>query len=226
MREGVHRHDDRRTERIGMPEAVLCEPKSPDQVASIVADLAATGEPLLLTRLTADQLAAIDPADRQRIDDDRPSRTAFVNGTSPTRAGRVAVVAAGTSDLAVAGEATRTLEFCGVRSESFVDVGVAGLWRLQERLEEIREADVVIAVAGMDAALVSVLGGLVAAPVVAVPTSVGYGVAAGGTTALNSALASCAQGVVVVNVDNGFGAASAAVRALRLLDTTRPGPTP
>jgi NCAIR mutase (PurE)-related protein len=117
----------------------------------------------------------------------------------------------------VAAEAARTLTFSGVECQSIVDVGVAGLWRLEARLDEIREADIVIAVAGMDAALVSVLGGLVAAPVIAVPTSVGYGVAAGGTAALHSSLASCAQGVTVVNIDNGFGAACAAVRMLSLL---------
>ena len=215
-----HRHDDRRLARIGMPEAVLCEPKSVEQVTRIAAELAATGEPHLLTRLRDDQLEALDPA--LDLDDDRASRTAFLNGTMPSRPGHVAVVAAGTSDAPVAGEAARTLRFSGVAVTSITDVGVAGLWRLEERLEEIRAADVVLAVAGMDAAMVSVLGGLVAAPVIGVPTSVGYGVAAGGDTALRSALASCAQGVAVVNVDNGFGAACAAVRVLRLLG--RPGP--
>jgi NCAIR mutase (PurE)-related protein len=126
-------------------------------------------------------------------------------------------VAAGTSDQQVATEAARTLEFSGVETNTIVDVGVAGIWRLEARLDEIRAADIVIAVAGMDAAIVSVLGGLVGAPIIAVPTSVGYGVAAGGTTALNSALASCAQGVAVMNIDNGFGAACAAIRMLSLL---------
>ena len=125
--------------------------------------------------------------------------------------------AAGTSDASVASEAARTLTFSGVKCQTIVDVGVAGLWRLEARLDEIRQADIVIAVAGMDAALVSVLGGLVAAPVIAVPTSVGYGVAAGGSAALHSSLASCAQGVTVVNIDNGFGAACAAVRMLSMI---------
>ncbi len=200
-----------------MPEAVLCGTKTVEQVVSIVDELAATTtEPRLFTRLTDEQSAALDPGVADRLDDDRVSRTAMLNGTLPARPGRVAIVAAGTSDASVAAEAARTLAFSGVDHEVIVDVGVAGLWRLEARLDEIRAADIVIAVAGMDAALVSVLGGLVAAPVIGVPTSVGYGVATGGTAALHSALASCAQGVTVVNIDNGFGAACAAVRMLSL----------
>lgn len=204
-----------------MAEAVLCGPKSTAQVVAIAEELAATTtEPRLFTRLGDPQIDALRSTLAERLDIDDVSRTAFLNGTFPARPGRVAVVAAGTSDAPVAAEAARTLEFNGVRCQSIVDVGVAGLWRLEERLEEIRSADVVVVVAGMDAALVSVLGGLVAAPIVAVPTSVGYGVASGGTTALNSALASCAQGVTVVNIDNGFGAGCAAVRMLTLVGRT------
>ncbi|MFK7916599.1 MAG: nickel pincer cofactor biosynthesis protein LarB [Ilumatobacter sp.] len=214
----MHQHDHARSERVGMPEAVLCEPKSVDQVRSIAVELAqATTEPRLFTRLTDEQLAALPSSVTDCLDDDRLSRTAILNGMLPHRAGSVAVVAAGTSDASVAAEAARTLEFSGVDHQLIVDVGVAGLWRLEARLDDIRAADIVIAVAGMDAALVSVLGGLVSAPLIGVPTSVGYGVAAGGSTALNSALASCAQGVSVVNIDNGFGAACAAVRMLSLL---------
>jgi NCAIR mutase (PurE)-related protein len=214
----THQHDHDRLQRIGMPEAVLCGTKTIDQVVTIIDELAeATTEARLFTRLTDEQLAALAPAVVERLDDDRLSRTAMLNGTLPQRPGRVAVVAAGTSDASVASEAARTLMFSGVQCQTIVDVGVAGLWRLEARLDEIRDADIVIAVAGMDAALVSVLGGLVAAPVIAVPTSVGYGVATGGTAALHSSLASCAQGVTVVNIDNGFGAACAAVRMLSLL---------
>jgi len=214
----THQHDHERLARIGMPEAVLCGTKSADQVTAIVTELAATtGEPRLLTRLTDQQVASLTPDIVRQLDDDRLSQTAMLNGRLPARAGRVTVVAAGTSDASVAAEAARTLEFSGVACETIVDVGVAGLWRLEARLDDIRSADIVIAVAGMDAALVSVLGGLVSAPLIAVPTSVGYGVARGGLTALNSSLASCAQGVTVVNIDNGFGAACAAVRMLSLL---------
>lgn len=201
-----------------MPEAVLAGTKSLDQVLTIVDDLVAHADgPRLFTRLTDEQLEVLDQRYSHLLELDRVSRTAFLNGRMPARPGSVTVVAAGTSDEAVAREAARTLEFSGVSAQLIIDVGVAGLWRFLERLDEIRAADVVIAVAGMDAALVSVIGGQVAAPVVAVPTSVGYGVAAGGDTALNSALASCAQGVSVVNIDNGFGGACAAVRILSLL---------
>lgn len=218
----MHQHDHDRLARVGMPEAVLCGTKSVDQVCAIAIELAAsTIEPRLFTRLTDEQFAALPETVTDRLDDDRLSQTAVLNGTLPQRPGNVVVVAAGTSDASVAAEAARTLHFSGVAHELVVDVGVAGLWRLEARLEEIRAADIVIAVAGMDAALVSVLGGLVSAPVVAVPTSVGYGVAAGGSVALHSALASCAQGVTVVNIDNGFGAACAAVRMLSLLGDPR-----
>lgn len=201
-----------------MPEAVLCSPKTDAQLVGIVDDLAALGAPALLTRLPLERFEALPEATASRLDHDIVSATATVNGALPPRSGDVAVVAAGTSDQMVAAEAAATLKFSGLAPRVIGDVGVAGIWRLQERLDEILEADVVIAVAGMDAALVSVLGGLVAAPVIGVPTSVGYGVAAGGTTALHSALASCAQGVTVVNIDNGFGAACAAIRMLRLVD--------
>ena len=124
----------------------------------------------------------------------------------------IGIVCAGTSDLPVAREAQATLAFCGHTAPLIADVGVAGLWRLQDRLPEITRFKIVIAVAGMEGALFSVLAGLVRAPVIAVPTSVGYGVAEGGRAALTSALASCAPGIVTVNIDNGFGAAAAAIK--------------
>lgn len=213
----MHVHDHDRLDRIGLPEAVLCSTKTPAQIDAIVSELldSAPG-PVLFTRLSEGRFGRLSETTRGRLAHDPVSSTATLAGVLPRRGGDVAIVAAGTSDQSVACEAQRTLEFCGVASELIVDVGVAGLWRLERRLAEIREADVVIAVAGMDAALVSVLGGLVRAPLIAVPTSVGYGVSEGGTTALHSSLASCAQGVVVVNIDNGFGAACAAVRILAL----------
>jgi NCAIR mutase (PurE)-related protein len=125
------------------------------------------------------------------------------------------VVAAGTSDVAVAREAARTLRYYGEPVAEITDVGVAGLWRLLERIEEIRRMKVIVAVAGMDAALPTVIGGLVSSPVIGVPTSVGYGVAEDGRTALHAMLASCAPGLVVTNIDNGYGAACAALRILR-----------
>jgi NCAIR mutase (PurE)-related protein len=130
----------------------------------------------------------------------------------------VAIVAAGTSDSGVAREAARTLRHAGVEATLITDVGVAGLWRLMERIEEICRHPVVIAVAGMDAALASVLGGLVPGVLVAVPTSVGYGASEAGRTALNAMLASCASGIVVCNIDNGYGAAAAALRVMKAMD--------
>lgn len=214
----MHVHDHRRPERIGMPEAVLCSSKTAAQLRVVIGDLMAAEVTSLLTRLSIEQFEALDAVQQAALDYDAVSQTAVLGDGLVPRGGRVAVVAAGTSDQRVAAEAARTLAFSGVAVTEFIDVGVAGLWRLEQRLDEIRSADIVIVAAGMDAALVSVLGGLVGAPIVAVPTSVGYGVATGGSTALNSALASCAQGVTVVNIDNGFGAACAAVRMLSLRD--------
>lgn len=213
----MHVPDYDRTDRIGMPEAVLCSPKSDAQLIEIIAAHVDHGAPTLFTRLDAARLAAFPPDLVAALDHDPISSTAFSGGSLDQRPGRVAIAAAGTSDQAVAAEASRTLTFSGVRNDRFVDIGVAGLWRLEARIDELRSADIVIVVAGMDAALVSVVGGLVAAPVIAVPTSVGYGVARDGTAALHSALATCAQGVSVMNIDNGFGAACAALRMLRLL---------
>lgn len=226
----THVHDHDRPRRLGMPEAVLCEGKQDRHLVQIVQGLAATGNPTLLTRLPGDR------AERLRLREvaiehapgagdgafahDEVSATAMLNGRLPARAGTVAVVAAGTSDVGVAREVVRTLEFSGVAVTEHLDVGVAALWRVLDRIDEIRTADAVVTVAGMDAALASVVGGLVAAPVIAVPTSVGYGVAATGTTALNSMLASCAQGVTVTNIDNGFGAACAALRIIRAVHGT------
>jgi hypothetical protein len=209
-------HDVDRAERIGLPEAILCASKSPGQLAPIVEELLAAGTPALLTRLGAEQLAALPAELARRIDYDPLSRTGLL-GRPPPPAGpaRVAVVTAGTGDLGVAGEAVRTLAFHGEAASLEADLGVAGLWRLLERREALAAFPVVIACAGMEGALFSVLGGLVPGLVIAVPVSGGYGVAEGGRAALASALASCAPGVVVVNVDNGYGAACAALRALR-----------
>lgn len=204
-----------------MAEAVLCDFKSAGQIAAILGDAGA--RPLLLTRLDESKLAALPPSLARRVEYDPVSRTGFY-GTVPqaVRRGPV-VVCAGTSDLPVAHEAARTLAFNGWQAPVIADVGVAGLWRLLERLEDIRSFPVVIAVAGMEGALFSVLAGLIRAPLIAVPTSVGYGVAAGGMAALHGALACCAAGVVAVNIDNGFGAASAAIRILNIPHHPMPG---
>lgn len=204
-----------RGERTGVPEAVLCGHKSSEQIGAIVAAAQAKGARLLLTRLEAGAHRRLSTETRVLLDYDPLSRTAVLGGAIATAHTGIGIVAAGTSDLPVAREAARALAFCGHAAPIIADVGVAGLWRLTSRIEEIRRFRIVIAVAGMEGALFSVLGGLVAAPVIAVPASVGYGVAAGGGVALNAALASCAPGVVAVNIDNGFGAAAAAIKMLR-----------
>ena len=209
------RLDWERAERCGTSEAVLCEPKSAAQIDAIVAHASELDRRLLLTRLGPRKFARLSADVRDALDYDEATRTAILGGLPASSGiGRVAIVCGGTSDLAVAGEALRTLAFAGEKATLLADVGVAGLWRLMERLPEIRRHRVVIAIAGMEGALFSVLAGLVPCAVIAVPTSVGYGVSKGGRTALNAALASCASGLAVVNIDNGFGAAHAALRVL------------
>lgn len=201
-----------RRARTGTAEAVLCSHKSAAQVDGILAQARAAGQPMLLTRLDSALVNALSAEHQSQLHYDPVSCTAIF-GTPPATAltAGVGIVTAGTSDLRVAGEAARTLAFHGFDAPIFPDIGVAGLWRLQERLTELHRLRVIIAVAGMEGALFSVLAGLVAAPVIAVPSSVGYGVGDGGRVALHSALASCAPGLVTVNIDNGFGAACAAI---------------
>jgi pyridinium-3,5-biscarboxylic acid mononucleotide synthase len=212
-------YDYDRTARLGMPEAVYCEGKDIGSLGAILAELVKRPDhPVLFTRLSAACLAMLDPALVEALDHDALSATAILHGGLPKCVGSVAIVAAGTSDLKVALEAQRTLEFSGYEANLIVDVGVAGIHRLLDRIDEIRAHDVIIVVAGMDAALASVMGGLTGKPLIAVPTSVGYGVAAGGGTALNAMLASCGQGVLVTNIDNGFGGACGAIRILNMLN--------
>jgi pyridinium-3,5-biscarboxylic acid mononucleotide synthase len=208
--------DFERRARIGLSEAVLCEGKSLAQIEHIIALACEREAPLLLTRLGDDIFARLAPAHRGHLDFDPVSRTAIAGYRSPAgTAVHVAVVAAGSSDVPVAREASRTLAFHGEPADEIIDVGVAGLWRIMERQEQLHRYRAVIVVAGMDGALFSVIGGLVGGVVIAVPTATGYGASRKGATALNAALASCAPGVVVVNVGNGFGAACAALRVLR-----------
>jgi hypothetical protein len=209
--------DFARDARTGLDEAVFCAGKTVAHVAEILRQVEARAGRILLTRLHPDQFAALPEAWRKRVDYDALSQTGYFSQPHPQSATKqVAVVAAGTSDVAVAREAARTLAFYGESPAEITDVGVAGLWRLLERIEEIRSMKVVIAIAGMDAALPTVIGGLIGAPIIGVPTSVGYGVAEGGQTALKAMLASCSPGLTVTNIDNGYGAACAALRILRL----------
>jgi len=216
-------YDYDRLKRLCMPEAIFCQGKDIASLSMIIHELKdRTDHPVLLTRLSSTQYETLDVSLSSVLDYEPVSATAILNGTMPPRPGRVAIVTAGTADLRVAREAQRTLNFSGVVCSLIVDVGVAGLWRLLDRIDDIRSHDVVIAVAGMDAAMASVVAGLVGKCIIGVPTSVGYGVAAGGSTALHSMLASCGQGVLVTNIDNGFGAACGAIRILSAMVGAQP----
>jgi NCAIR mutase (PurE)-related protein len=210
-----------REERTAVAEAVLCAPKTDAQIEAILRQAQQVRHRLLLTRLGPDRFPRLAPDLRAALDYDPVSRTAIFGGLPEPGQAQVALVAAGTSDLPVLREAARTLAFHGRGSEQVVDVGVAGLHRLLRRIERLRGFDVVIAFAGMEGALFTVLAGLIDVPVIAVPTSVGLGVAQGGRAALQSALATCAPGVVAVNIDNGFGAACAAIKILHVGDRSR-----
>ncbi len=206
--------DHHRHLRQGQPEVVLCDRKTTDQVVQICARLAERSGQFLATRVTDEQAAALGAAFPE-LGWHPLARVAHLAGpNAPEPQGRVLVVCAGTSDLPVAEEAAVVLEAFGVGVERMVDVGVAGIHRLLVQSKRLHEADVIIVVAGMEGALPSVVAGLVRVPVIAVPTSVGYGASFQGLAALLGMLNSCAAGVTVVNIDNGFGAAAAAHRLL------------
>lgn len=206
--------DHARQERCGFPEFIYGAGKSLEQLLAIVPEILGRAGSVLATRVPAEfgeALLEAFPAGEY----DRAARTFRIRDPKRELTGKVLVVTAGSSDSGVAKEALHTLEACGVGGEYLPDVGVAGIERLFASLDRLRAADVCIVVAGMEGALPSVVGGLVRCPVVAVPTSVGYGAAFGGIAALLGMLNSCASGVTVVNIDNGFGAACAAARMIR-----------
>jgi NCAIR mutase (PurE)-related protein len=200
--------DVERAARCGFPEAIFGEGKSPATIAAIARQLLERGQPVLATRVTGEQAAAVLrelPAARY----DAVARTLRVDVPEQSRLprrGRVTVITAGTSDLPVAAEARETLDWMGVEVRMVADVGVAGPHRLPARLAEFVDADAIVVVAGMEGALPSVVGGCVACPVFAVPTSVGYGASFGGLAPLLTMLNSCAANVAVVNIDAGFKA--------------------
>jgi pyridinium-3,5-biscarboxylic acid mononucleotide synthase len=210
--DGMATVDHHRELRSGVPEVVFGESKTAEQIAALVASLAADGGGALATRVDADKARVV----LERVPEARYhelSRTVVVPpaGEAPERGrGVIAVVAAGTSDLPVAEEAAIVAEFLGNRVERITDVGVAGLQRVLAQAERLRQVEVVVVIAGMEGALPSVVAGLVDRPIIAVPTSVGYGVGLGGFAAMLGMLSSCSPGVTVVNIDNGFGAAVAA----------------
>ena len=207
---GFARVDHHRPARKGFPEVVFGPGKTPAQIAAIAERIVAAGDHLLVTR-TDD--TAFDAVRRMVPDAEfHPAARAITrrSATEPTGRGVILIATAGTSDLPVAEEARVVAELLGNRVDSLYDVGIAGLHRMLAEQERLGSARVIVAIAGMEGALPSVIGGLVSAPVIAVPTSVGYGASFGGVTALLGMLNSCASGVAVVNIDNGFGAAALA----------------
>lgn len=213
---GFSKIDHHRQLRTGFPEVIFCQGKTVDHVKQISERILAAGHPLLATRATPDMyeaVKAVQPAARYN----ELGRTIAVSqAEAAERASGILVVSAGTSDLPVAEEAAETAFMMGNEPERLYDVGVAGLHRLISNHEKLLSARVVIVVAGMEGALPSVIGGLVDCPVIAVPTSIGYGASFGGLAALLGMLNSCASGVTVVNIDNGFGAGYSASLINRL----------
>jgi NCAIR mutase (PurE)-related protein len=210
-----------RLRRCGFPEVVFAAGKTVGECVAAATGLFDAHRLVLVTRASGEQLSALHEAIPSG--EVHPRCGGFLAGEPPPVAGPVAVVSAGTSDAAVAEEAALTLRARGVEVRRFADCGVAGLHRLLSHIEAIRACRCSVAVAGMDAALATVLGGLVDHPVIGVPTSVGYGVATGGRSALESMLCSCAPGLSVVNIDNGFGGGYAAAEiALAIAGRTDP----
>jgi pyridinium-3,5-biscarboxylic acid mononucleotide synthase len=210
--------DHERLARQGFPEVVLAEPKTPAQVATIIAEFSERAGYALATRASADHFGAVAAAvPAARYDDcSRLITVGALPAPDALAAHRVAVICAGTSDLPVAEECAGTLAWAGIAVVRHYDIGVARLERLLAVEAELRQASVCVVVAGMEGALPTVVGGRIPCPVIAVPTSVGYGANLNGVSALLGMLTSCVPGVTVVNIDNGFGAAAAANRMLRL----------
>ena len=217
---GFAKVDHHRALRAGGPEAVFCPGKTPDQVAAIVGRLAAHSPNVLATRCDAVTAAAVEAAGLPCAYHPL-ARILVVRPETVESIGLIVIAAAGTADLPVAEEAALVAEALGNRVERLVDCGVAGLHRLLAHRELLSEANVIVAVAGMEGALPSVIGGLVDRPVIAVPTSVGYGTSLNGLAALLAMLNSCAPGVSVVNIDNGYGAAHQASQINHLVAKIR-----
>ena len=216
---GCARIDYARSRRCGFPEFIYGAGKNASQIAAIAEAMAARCGAFFVTRIPEDAAALLCEKFPEGISD--PVGRTFALGSGvPACKGKAAVLCAGTSDLPVAKECVNTLQYCGVQTDLIADVGVAGLERLFAVLPRLKDADCCIVAAGMEGALPSVVGGLTALPVIAVPTSVGYGAAMGGLAALAGMLNSCASGITVVNIDNGFGAACAALRMIRKIAGT------
>lgn len=199
--------DHHRNLRTGYPEAVFCQGKKPEQIAAIMKELAEKNKNVIGTRAVKEDYEAVKRVLPKAEFHEDARMIVVIKEPAPRREGTIAIVTAGTADIPVAEEAAITAQALGNRVDRIYDVGVAGIHRLFAKLDRIRSAKVVIVVAGMEGALASIVGGLVERPVIAVPTSIGYGANLGGISALLSMLNSCANGVGIVNIDNGFGAA-------------------
>jgi NCAIR mutase (PurE)-related protein len=217
---GYARIDHHRELRRGFPEVIFCEGKTPEQIAGIATKILEHGSDLLATRCSPEQYEKVSGSLEDAVYHEE-GRLFAVRRAELEENGFVAVVAGGTSDMPVSEEAALTAKYLGCRVGRFYDVGVAGIHRLLSSWKDIQEADVIIVVAGMEGALASVVAGMAAVPVIAVPTSIGYGASFGGLAALLAMLNSCAGGVTVVNIDNGFGAAYAAALICRQIYTEK-----
>lgn len=213
--------DDAREKRTGFPEAIYAQSKTPEQVVEIFSKMIAVNGKALATRCSDETLSLLQEK-IANVNIHKQSKMAWLLSDIEAYAGAsVAVLTAGTSDLPVAEEAAITLEFAGCLVDRIFDVGVAGIHRLLSRMSSIEKAGVIIVIAGMEGALPSVVGGLFSKPIIAVPTSVGYGASFQGISALLGMLNSCSSGISVVNIDNGFGAAVAAIRIIKGLKESR-----
>ena len=212
------RYDFQRSERIGLVEAIWGEDKSIDQLKRVTKMVLSKKEPVFITRIDKKKAEILLKLyEDAKFHEEANCLTIGENAKPIDTSKKVAIISGGSSDLPVTLEAKLALEIYGLSCETFIDVGVAGLHRLLNQLDEISKYDILIVCAGMEGALATVIGGLLPQPVIAVPVSVGYGVSKNGETALNSMLSSCSPGITVMNIDNGYGAAMAAVRIIKCI---------
>lgn len=216
-----HNLDTNRTERLGFPEVIYGAGKSTETLIEILENYKSRNENALVTRLQGQKITSLCEHFPNAFYD-IPSSIFMLEKVTPNASPtNVGIISAGTSDVPVVDEAYHTLQFLGINATRINDIGVAGIHRLLDRLDDIRKFDILIVVAGFEGALPSVIGGLLPQPIIAIPTSTGYGVAKNGETALHAMLSSCANGISVVNIDNGYGAAMAAFRIVQLINTKK-----
>ena len=209
------RFDFQRRERLGLIEAIWGQDKSIDQLKRLSENVLSKNEVVFITRINSEKANyLLDLYDDSRFYEEAKCLIIGKNMNKINTNKKVAIISGGSSDLPVTLEVQLALEIYGINCQSFIDVGVAGLHRLISQLEEINKYDVLIVCAGMEGALATVVGGLLAQPIIAVPVSIGYGVSRNGESALNSMLSSCSPGIAVMNIDNGYGAAMAALRII------------